>query len=414
MPPVYARASVHRSADAPRCIRLLLDAHPDAATRADGRGLAPLHVLCKNTHVTSEGLLPLLELAPSAAAVVDKHGRTALHHLCVNPSANRSLLEAVLSRHPAAKDHSDHEGRLPVHLLVRTLPEDTHAWDLLMPPDGAGDAASTATARAALRDAASGGAGGPGGAGGGGGGGGGARARCASSAHAMPVMAGRLGVAGIVGRVKDVVAKGDVRETRADDRGLLLFVSSMGAVKMTAEACKQAQHLLDALLIRFEVRDVFVNLEYANQLRRLHAAHLKQSGEAPPPLTAGGSGAGGGGGGAAPSRKPLPPLPQLYANGRHIGSLDELRALDDEGQLAPLLDEYHADALADRDLERVRDCDQCGGRRFVVCRECNGSRRGRQNAFGSFLKCSHCNENGLVACTACGNGDDDGDSVAVS
>ena len=47
-----------------------------------------------------------------------------------------------------------------------------------------------------------------------------------------------------------------------------------------------------------------------------------------------------------------------------------------------------------------RGCEECGGRRFVVCIECNGSRRGKE-VFGKYLKCSHCNENGLMACATC-------------
>ena len=41
-----------------------------------------------------------------------------------------------------------------------------------------------------------------------------------------------------------------------------------------------------------------------------------------------------------------------------------------------------------------------GGRRFLVCDECNGSRRGKQ-VFGKYLKCAYCNENGLRACASC-------------
>ena len=116
---------------------------------------------------------------------------------------------------------------------------------------------------------------------------------------------------------------------------------------------------------------------------------------------------------APPGKKaPLPPLPQLYLNGKLIGSLEELRALDDQGRLGPLLEAHKRDLTSARpalvhatasqggaDLA----CDACGGRRFVVCAECNGSRKGRK-VFDSYLKCSHCNENGLQPCRACGTG----------
>ena len=45
---------------------------------------------------------------------------------------------------------------------------------------------------------------------------------------------------------------------------------------------------------------------------------------------------------------------------------------------------------------------RCPGerKRFYVCIVCNGSRRGKL-AFGKYLNCSHCNENGLMACSTC-------------
>jgi glutaredoxin domain-containing cysteine-rich protein 1 len=189
-----------------------------------------------------------------------------------------------------------------------------------------------------------------------------------------------------------------VLETRSEDRGLLLFTSSMSAVKTTAESCRQAEKLLEALLINFQTRDIFVNIEYANQLRRLHAAHLASL---PSQLDANGSAAVAASSDGNWTRKtPLPPLPQLYANGKLIGSLEELRYLDDEGQLTAVLEEYKRDCMPEIGMDGDSGCDVCGDKRFVVCVECNGSRRGRK-VFDKYMKCSHCNENGLQVCTAC-------------
>ena len=136
-------------------------------------------------------------------------------------------------------------------------------------------------------------------------------------------------------------------------------------------------------MIDVEARDVFVNVEYASQLKRLHAEH---SGGATSPMQ---------------SKKGLPELPQLYANGKLIGGLADLKALDDEGKLASTLEPYRLDHQRGREIEaNKRHCDECGGRRFLVCDECNGSRRGKQ-VFGKYLKCAYCNENGLRACASC-------------
>ena len=64
------------------------------------------------------------------------------------------------------------------------------------------------------------------------------------------------------------------------------------------------------------------------------------------------------------------------------------------------LRDYRVDFQRGRDLDHD-DCMLCGSRRFIVCSECKGSRRGNQKRFGKFLKCSVCNENGLMPCPSC-------------
>ena len=81
-----------------------------------------------------------------------------------------------------------------------------------------------------------------------------------------------------------------------------------------------------------------------------------------------------------------------------------LQSLDDEGELASTLEQYKQDHLQrglQRDPTDGADCETCGGRRFVVCSECNGSRKGKTQVFGKYLKCSFCNENGLQPCPSC-------------
>ena len=80
---------------------------------------------------------------------------------------------------------------------------------------------------------------------------------------------------------------------------------AVAAVKQTAEACRQAQAMLDALLIKYEARDVFVNAEYASQLKRVDNVAI-----------------------GARGKKELPTLPRLYVNGKLIGDWDALRKMD--------------------------------------------------------------------------------------
>ena len=361
-----------------RTLPLLLDAHAAAVSHADHQGRTPLHVLCRSAAAADESALrALLDADKTCARVQDKSGQTPLHIVCGSPGVCAPLLTALLDAHAASAAVSDIDGHVPLHYLTRTRPAGGELWQLLIAHMPKVDEA----ARGQPFDH-----------------GGGSMARASSANAPPPVMvAGDGAVKGIRGRVKSVLHTGAGLETRNEDRGLLLFISSMSAVKVTADACRQAAALLDALLIEVDQRDVFVNAEYASQLRRLHAATLAQSGDDGAAAAAAAAASPG----TQRTGRGLPELPKLYANGKLIGGLSELRGLDDEGKLVATLAPYRLDHQRGRELER-RDCDECGGRRFLVCAECKGSRKGKL-VFGKYLKCSYCNENGLTACPSCNN-----------
>ena len=128
---------------------------------------------------------------------------------------------------------------------------------------------------------------------------------------------------------------------------------------------------------RYEARDVFVDVAYANQLRRL-------------------AGCGGG-------KAPLPQLPQLYLDGACVGGQAEIEDLNERGALKRKLEAFQTNFRGVDAEERA--CADCGGKRFVICTECSGTRKGRTTVFGSKLKCSNCNENGLMACPTCNQAD---------
>lgn len=206
------------ASDDERSVRLLSDSHPAAATQPDRHGCRPLHTLCKNPHVDDASLGEVLRLAPSAAAMRDNQGCLPLHHLCRNPSVTAALLEVLLEAHGVGHAAVDNAGHTPMHLLVRSMPEASDTWTPLL-----------------RRAEASGGAGALGGAAGGAPGG----TPSKPGGGAMPIMLAADGaVSGILGKVKGMLRTGDVLETRPEDRGLLLFTSSMSAVKVTAQDCK--------------------------------------------------------------------------------------------------------------------------------------------------------------------------------
>eukprot|EP00043_Microstomoeca_roanoka_P016800 m.173388 g.173388 ORF g.173388 m.173388 type:complete len:62 (-) comp16529_c0_seq7:183-368(-) len=55
--------------------------------------------------------------------------------------------------------------------------------------------------------------------------------------------------------------------------------------------------------------------------------------------------------------------------------------------------------------DRKEDCAACGGRGFVPCNWCFGSKKSITNKFAEGyirnLKCTVCNENGLQRCEQC-------------
>ena len=91
----------------------------------------------------------------------------------------------------------------------------------------------------------------------------------------------------------------------------------------------------------------------------------------------------------------LEDTPEL--NGVRVGSLGEMKLANEDGLLRRRLDEFRMEYIYDaHDV----DCDTCGGKRFVVCGTCSGTKRGRV-MFGKAMKCAMCNENGLMACPSC-------------
>eukprot|EP00897_Mesotaenium_endlicherianum_P007204 jgi/Mesen1/6511/ME000332S05519 len=86
-------------------------------------------------------------------------------------------------------------------------------------------------------------------------------------------------------------------------------------------------------------------------------------------------------------------VPRLFMRGRYVGGTDEVVALNESGVLARLAE----------DLPRVqgrgKDCAGCGSHRFVPCSRCNGSRKMMKGS--KAVRCTECNENGLVRCPRC-------------
>ncbi|PPD68726.1 hypothetical protein GOBAR_DD34397 [Gossypium barbadense] len=73
------------------------------------------------------------------------------------------------------------------------------------------------------------------------------------------------------------------------------------------------------------------------------------------------------------------------------GFKEELRKLEEEGKLEML---FEGIPMA------VPGCKGCGGVRFVMCKQCNGSCKILDKQLNK-IRCGECNENGLIQCPIC-------------
>lgn len=149
---------------------------------------------------------------------------------------------------------------------------------------------------------------------------------------------------------------------------VVLYTTTLRGVRRTFEDCNVLRALLENLGAPFQERDVSMDRGLRDQLWSL-------TGER----------------GAVP--------PRLFVRGRDVGGAAQVLALHEEGRLVPLLPVPSPCVGGETKLPGAggkRGCDACGGLRFVVCGECDGSRKVFDGG-----RCQGCNENGLVMCPLC-------------
>ena len=96
-------------------------------------------------------------------------------------------------------------------------------------------------------------------------------------------------------------------------------------------------------------------------------------------------------------------LPQVFADGRHLGGAEEVRRMHEAGELSKALEACEMAPLPSSGGKGIalEACSSCGGVRFVPCEECSGSCKVFLEEVGTFRRCPECNENGLVRCPLC-------------
>lgn len=186
-------------------------------------------------------------------------------------------------------------------------------------------------------------------------------------------------VRGVKNRVRAGIATftSDQRLTKYykdKERGkVVVYTTTLGIVRDTYERCLRIRKILWTLLVRFEERDVFMARDTQLQLLdRLHSPNVS--------------------------------VPHVFLEGQYLGDAEQIEQLNECGELRRLLQPY-------RRACQISPCETCGGFRLLPCSVCNGSKKSvHRNDFTLefvALKCSSCDESGLVRCGDCLEDKDD-------
>ncbi|XP_010264563.1 PREDICTED: uncharacterized protein At5g39865 [Nelumbo nucifera] len=146
------------------------------------------------------------------------------------------------------------------------------------------------------------------------------------------------------------------------DKRIIVYFTSLRVVRKTFEDCRSVRSILRGFRVSIDERDLSMDAGFLEELQRILG------------------------------RKKPPTLPRVFIGGRYIGGADEVRQLHEMGELKKYIEGF---PVAEPGV-----CEECGGYRFVLCEQCNGSHKCYTEK-GGFRTCLDCNENGLIRCPTC-------------
>ncbi|XP_038980245.1 uncharacterized protein LOC103710342 [Phoenix dactylifera] len=146
-----------------------------------------------------------------------------------------------------------------------------------------------------------------------------------------------------------------------EEKRIVLYFTSLRVVRKTFEDCHTVRSILCGFRVAIDERDLSMDMTFLAELKGILG------------------------------RRQLS-LPQVFIGGRYIGGADEIRQLHEIGEL-----EKYVDGVPPA---TAGACEGCGGTRFILCQNCDGSHKVYTEKAG-FRSCTACNENGLVRCPNC-------------
>ncbi|KAK7276416.1 hypothetical protein RIF29_17555 [Crotalaria pallida] len=145
------------------------------------------------------------------------------------------------------------------------------------------------------------------------------------------------------------------------DQGVVVYYTSLRVVRRTFDDCRAVRSILRGFRVAVDERDVSMDDRFRDELDGILGRRNVT-------------------------------LPRVFIGGAYVGGADDVRQLYESGDLQRLIERLPR--------SNANGCDCCGGFRFVMCDECNGSHKVFDEKSG-FRSCSSCNANGLIRCPAC-------------
>ncbi|XP_065855043.1 uncharacterized protein At5g39865 [Euphorbia lathyris] len=146
------------------------------------------------------------------------------------------------------------------------------------------------------------------------------------------------------------------------DEKIVVYFTSLRGIRKTYEDCCAVRMILRGFRVPVDERDISMDSSYRKELQSMLKGKAMR-------------------------------LPEVFIRGKHVGGVEEIRELNEAGELGKLFEGFPV-----KDPKMVCECENCGDARFVPCFNCNGSRK----VFDVELRrCSNCNENGLIRCPSC-------------
>ncbi|KAM7270145.1 hypothetical protein ACFE04_029359 [Oxalis oulophora] len=147
------------------------------------------------------------------------------------------------------------------------------------------------------------------------------------------------------------------------DNRIVLYFTSLRGIRKTYEDCCEVRMIFRGCRVQVDERDISMDSSYRKELQSLLGVKAIS-------------------------------LPQVFIRGKHIGGVEEIKQMNEVGELAKLLSGF---PVCDPRIV----CEHCGDARFVPCPDCSGSRKIFEEEEGRMRRCVDCNENGLIRCPGC-------------